>query len=247
RVSAGRTHSAVSYWYVTCHHGALLQPTIQRPIPVRFEDEEDGGILPAHAVGAEFSGGEAMGALSLDWVANLANGRPASRNTVQTPRDANRDKQVGGSVTLSGAGALEWHVGGSLFHDRTPPSPLTGGELDQDISSAHVALRHHLLDEIGEYFVIRDRDRAGAGSFTNRAWYGVVTLGPGRPRPYAAIEGVRIAAGDPYYLGFQDLDRGTLGLRFDVNPFNAIKFEYRNRLSSGERTHDFLLQTAFTF
>src|SRR5262245_49461379 len=87
RVSAGRTHSAVSYWYVTCHHGALLQPTIQRPVPVRFEDEVDGGILPAHAVGAELSGGELMGGLSLDWVANLANGRPAERSAVQTTGD----------------------------------------------------------------------------------------------------------------------------------------------------------------
>jgi hypothetical protein len=247
RVSAGRTHSAVSYWYVTCHHGALLQPTIQRPIPVRFEDEDDGGILPAHAVGAEFSGGETMGSLSLSWVGNLANGRPASRNQVQTTGDANRDKQVGASVTLSGAGALEWHAGGALFHDRTPPSVVTGGEIDQDIASAHLAVRHHWVDEIAEYFEIRNHDRAGGGSSTNHAWYGVVTLGPGRLRPYAAVEGVRIAPGDPFYLGYQNVDRGTAGLRFDVNPFNAIKFEYRNGLSAGERTHDFLLQTAFTF
>src|SRR5262249_57956760 len=98
---------------------------------------------------------------------------------------------------------------------------------DQDITSGHVAMRHHALDEIAEYFVIRDRDRAGAGTFTNRAWYGVVTLGPWRLRPYGAVEGVRIAAGDPYYLGYQNVDRGTAGLRFDVNPFNVIKFEYR--------------------
>ena len=60
RVSAGRTHSAVSYWYVTCHHGALLQPTIMRPAPVRFEDDEDGGYLPAHAVGLELSGRDGL-------------------------------------------------------------------------------------------------------------------------------------------------------------------------------------------
>src|SRR5262245_34455153 len=247
RVSAGRTHSAVSYWYVTCHHGALLQPTIQRPIPVRFEDEENGGILPAHAVGAEFSGHQGLGGLTLDWVANLANGRPADREQVQTAADGNRDKQLGGSLTLSGTGPLEWHLGGSAFHDRTPPAALTGSEMDQDIGSAHLAARHRVLDEIGEFFVIRDRDRGTGAEYTNRAWYGVVTVGPGRFRPYAAVEGVRIAPGDAFYAGLRDLDRGTFGLRYDVSPFNVIKLEYRNMLSDGERTHDVLLQTAFTF
>jgi hypothetical protein len=159
----------------------------------------------------------------------------------------NRDKQLGASVTLSGAGALEWHAGGALFHDRIPGLTPASAEVDQDIASAHLALRHRAFEEIGEYFTIRDRNRLTADTQTNRAWYGVVTIGPGRWRPYAAVEGVRMSAADPYYAGHANLDRGTLGLRFDVNPFNCIKLEYRNGLRAGERTHDVLLQTAFTF
>ena len=246
RVTAGRTHSAVSYWYVTCHHGALLQPTILRPAPVRFEDELEGGLLPAHAVGLEFSGHQPVGDLSLDWVANLANGRAQDRTKVQTVGDGNRDKQIGASTTLSGTGELEWHAGGALFHDRTPPDAVTGGETDQNIASVHLALRHAWLDEVAEYFSVMDRDRLTGAQRTNKAWYGVLTLGPGSWRPYVAVEGVRIAA-DPFYTGTADLDRATLGLRYDVNAFNSVKLEYRNALRAGERTHELLLQTAFTF
>jgi hypothetical protein len=124
---------------------------------------------------------------------------------------------------------------------------LTGGETDQDIASTHLAMRHAWFDEIGEYFSVMDRNRIDGVRRTSHAWYGVVTLGPGALRPYAAIEGERIASGDPFYAGKPDLDRGTLGLRYDVNAFNTIKFEYRNALSAGERTHELLLQTAFTF
>lgn len=246
-VSAGRTHAAVSYWYVTCHHGGLLQPTIMRPAPVRFEDETDGGYLPAHAVGLELGGHESLGDLTFSWVANLANGRPANRHKVQTTRDRNRDKQLGVSATLSGSGALEWHAGGSLFHDRAADDEGTGPEIDQDIASMHLALRHAWFNQVGEYFTIHDRDRGTHTEGTNRAWYDAVSFGPGPWRPYVAAEGMRIAAADSYYAGMPRLDRLTFGLRYDINAFNVVKFEYRNGQRAGERTHDLLLQTAFTF
>ncbi|MEQ1832831.1 MAG: hypothetical protein ABL977_07225 [Candidatus Eisenbacteria bacterium] len=247
RVTAGRTHSAVSYWYVTCHHGALLQPTIQRPMPVRFEDESGGGYLPAHAVGVELSGRGSLGDLTLDWVANVANGRSTERATVQTTRDRNRDKQVGASVSLSGSGPLEWHAGGALFRDRVAQPVALPGELDQDIASVHLVTRNAWFDETGEWFAVRNRERRSGAVQTSHAWYAVATFGPGRWRPYAALEGLRIPAADAFFAGMQDMDRGTLGVRFDVNASNTIKFEYRNGLSAGERTHELMVQTAFTF
>lgn len=247
RVAAGRTHSAVSDWYVTCHHGALLQPTIQRPAPVRFEDEEGGGYLPAHAVGLEFSGTEPLGDYTIDWVANVANGRSDHAKDVQTTGDRNRDKQVGASVSLSSRGALQWRAGAAMFHDRTAASALTGVETDQDITNLHLSFKHDWVEQTGEWFVIRDLDR---GSFTaqhQHLWYSVVTFGNGTWRPYAAVEGVRIDRADPYYADRNDLDRLTFGLRHDLNPFNAVRVEYRNALDAGVRSHEVLVQTAFTF
>lgn len=247
RVSAGRTHAAVSYWYVTSHHGGLLQPTITRPAPVRFEDEPGGGYLPAHAVGLELGGHESLGDVTFSWVANLANGRPARRQQVQTSRDRNQNKQLGMSATLSGSGALEWHAGGALFHDRAANDEGIGPETDQDIANMHLALRHAWFDQVGEYFVVRDLDRTTRIERSNRAWYGVVSLGPGPWRPYVATEGMRMASGDAYYAGLPNMDRVTAGLRYDINAFNVVKLEYRNGTSDGARTHELLLQTAFTF
>jgi hypothetical protein len=247
RVAVGRTHSAVSDWYVTCHHGALLQPTIQRPAPVRFEDEEGGGYLPAHAVGLEFSGTEPAGDYTFEWVANLANGRSDHPKDVQTTGDRNRDKQIGASVSLASRGALQWRAGAALFHDRTAAAALTGGETDQDIANLHLSLKHAWFEQTGEWFAIRDRDRLTRTDQHQHLWYGVVTIGSGAWRPYAGLEGVRIDRADPYYADRADLDRITLGLRHDLNAFNALRVEYRNALEDGVRSHEVLVQTAFTF
>jgi hypothetical protein len=247
RVAAGRTHSAVSDWYVTCHHGALLQPTIQRPAPVRFEDEEGGGYLPAHAVGLELTGSEALGDYTFDWVANVANGRGDHAKDVQTTGDRNRDKQIGASISLSSRGALQWRAGAALFHDRTAASPITGGETDQEIASLHLSFKRDWVEQTGEWFAIRDRDRLTFVDQHQHLWYSVMAFGNGAWRPYAAVEGVRVDRSDPYYADRTDLDRLTLGLRHDLNPFNAIRVEYRNALDAGVRTHEVLVQTAFTF
>lgn len=247
RVAAGRTHSAVSDWYVKCHHGALLQATIQRPAPVRFEDEEGGGYLPAHAVGMELSGAERLGSLTLDWVANLANGRGDHSIDVETSGDRNLDKQIGGAFSLSSRGAREWRAGAALYHDRTPASPTMSSETDQDIASLHLSFKNSWVEQTGEWFVIRDLDRVTRLEQNHRLWYGVVTLGTRAWRPYAAVEGVRIDRADPYFADRADLDRLTFGLRHDLSPFNVIRGEYRNSTESGNRTHEFIVQTAFTF
>ena len=51
RLTAGRGHTALGYWNESYHHGKLLQPTVERPEVLKFED--DGGILPVHFVGLE--------------------------------------------------------------------------------------------------------------------------------------------------------------------------------------------------
>ena len=42
--SMGRHHTQLGYWNEVFHHGLLLQPTVDRPEGLKFED--DGGILP---------------------------------------------------------------------------------------------------------------------------------------------------------------------------------------------------------
>ena len=48
-VYAGRVHTAFGYWNNAYHHGKWLQPNVERPRWVEFEDT--GGLLPVHTVG----------------------------------------------------------------------------------------------------------------------------------------------------------------------------------------------------
>src|SRR5207244_12772364 len=70
-LAAGRTHTALGYWNEVFHHGTLLQPTVERPEALKFED--DGGILPVHSVGIEVGGRAERDDWTLDYVGNIAN------------------------------------------------------------------------------------------------------------------------------------------------------------------------------
>lgn len=243
---AGRTHSPISLWNVVYHHGALLEPTVARPGPVQFEDE--GGLLPLHAVGFELGGHLPAGPMRLQYTASVSNGRGAAPDEVQITQDQNRDKALGLALSwmLEQPFALTW--GGALHHDRIPSPDPVEGELDQNIFSAHAAARTDRFEALAEYFVVRDRDRVTGQSFDQRAWYGVVSSGSGRWHPYAAAERVKIDGRDRYFgptLG--SMQRVIGGLRLDVAESNVVKLEYRNTLQAGVRAHEIVLQTAFTF
>jgi len=86
RVALGRMHRPIGYWFTAYHHGALLEPTIDRPLAFRFEDE--GGILTSHDVGLRLSGQD-IGALNLGYDVLVGNG--VSATPVQ---DLNEGKSV---------------------------------------------------------------------------------------------------------------------------------------------------------
>ena len=99
-----------------------------------------------------------------------------------------------------------------------------------------------------EAYGIRHHDRLTARTFQHRTGYAVVILRAPRWKPYLGIEAIDFAPGDPFYAPDDaDLDRLTAGLRFDLNPFNAVKFEFRHDRRGGGTTDAFMVQTAFTF
>src|SRR5262245_14781893 len=81
RLNVGRGHTALGYWNEAYHHGALLQPTVERPEALKFED--DGGILPVHFVGLEAAGRASIGAWDLGYVGYVANGRGPRPDVIQ--------------------------------------------------------------------------------------------------------------------------------------------------------------------
>src|SRR3989337_73453 len=72
KLRVGRFHTPIGFWNNAYHHGVQLQPTIERPDFLKFED--DGGIIPTHVVGASLSGRVNTGVGAVDYSAMIGNG-----------------------------------------------------------------------------------------------------------------------------------------------------------------------------
>ena len=72
KLRAGRFHTPLGFWNNAYHHGVQLQPTIERPDFLKFED--DGGVLPTHVVGASLGGRVHTGIGAIEYTAMIGNG-----------------------------------------------------------------------------------------------------------------------------------------------------------------------------
>ena len=68
-------------------------------------------------------------------------------------------------------------------------------------------------------------------------------------KPYYRYEDIDIPGADRVFRDVASMNGSTLGVRFDISTFAAIKVEYRNirRAPSPSRTNGGFFQTSFTF
>src|SRR5205807_9100897 len=66
KISAGRYHTATSYYNQNFHSGAWLQTPAERPLVVQFSS--DGGLLPTQAIGVSVTGKVPSGKLGLNYI-----------------------------------------------------------------------------------------------------------------------------------------------------------------------------------
>jgi hypothetical protein len=72
-VYAGRVHTAFGYWNNAYHHGKWLQPNMERPRWIAFEDS--GGLLPIHTIGLSAGPIFPIGESVLKITLSVSNGR----------------------------------------------------------------------------------------------------------------------------------------------------------------------------
>jgi len=248
--SLGRHHTPLGYWNETYHHGLLLQPTVDRPEALKFEDK--GGILPVHTVGAYLGGRLPGGRVGLKYVAGVSNGRDITRETTQAVSDSNDFKAITGKLVLTVGGENSLEFGPSFYLDRIPPDPglpERQEEIDEGILGFHFVYRNDDgLELISEFYNVDHRGSSGDRSFNHRAYYAIGTWRRFRWKPYVGIDRLDLDAEDPYFSGIEpDLERFLVGVRFDLHPFNAWKLEYRREDRSGTKTDVVAIQTAFGF
>lgn len=249
KIAMGRGHTALGYWNQQFHHGTWLQTTVQRPIMYRFED--DGGILPTHFVGLEFSGTlEAPGG-SLSYVSNLANGRGTVVDEVQLIEDDNDSKVAGIQFTYEPEALEGFGVGANYLRDTIPEKAGVtdrGSEIDEQIYGMHLLYLPDPYEMILEGLVVDHYNHDTELRDQTLGAYGQMAYKMGKYKPYFRYDWLRIADRDPFFGSLvEDETSYTMGLRYELTSYNALKLEYRRVDKDGSVKNEATLQSSFAF
>jgi len=246
-LSLGRRHTPLGYWNETFHHGRLLEPTAERPSALRFED--DGGILPLHTVGINVGGRIFVNEWGFDYSTGVGNGRGLTREDVQDGGDLNDQKSVFLKLAATRSGKHEVRFGPMVYVDHIPPDPMVPGQLtlDEQVLGFHFHYRSDNWEVFSEYYDISHDDGT---EFNSDAYYAIAVWRPWKWKPYAGFDSRTLDPADRFYDDLEpEFSRYLGGVRWDVSPFMAFKFEYRHDVFDVEEvTIDSLaFQAAFTF
>jgi hypothetical protein len=235
-VEAGRSHSDLGYWNTAYHHGKWLQPTIERPRAVRFED--DGGILPIHWVGVQLGYTQFIKDMSLTGMVAVGNGRGAIVDNVQTGADKRSEKQGYAKLELKGLGHRDLRVGVVGLYGRISTQPveirpsLPDTAMNEYIGNIYVAFPSDPLLFIAEGYAIRHS--APIRSWETYDAFAVLSYAIPPVTPYLSVERLVMTNGldpffvpDPAQVPALDVAEGIAGLRVDVAGWSSVKVEYR--------------------
>lgn len=247
KVSFGRYHTPINWWNTAFHHGQWLQTTISRPEMAQF----GGRFIPAHFVGALAEGVLPSGGWHVNYQAGVGNGRG---NVISRAGDAgdNNDRPAWLlNVFTKPDRAFGLQLGGSAYVDRVTVAGRP--EFAERIVSAHAVWQREDPEIIAEVAHVHHEQVGGTLSTSNLAYYVQAAYRlPSTARlwkPYYRFEHIDIDANDVVFAGVPKLDGSTIGVRYDISTYAAIKSEIRvrRRIANQPRTNGWFLQIAFTF
>lgn len=239
----GRFHSPYGTWNTAFHHGAQLQTAVARPRFLEFEDA--GGILPAHSVGFWLTGVTKLGTGRLGYDAYLSN---APTIQLADPTQAGSGVLDPGLRGADGRSAslgwnLNYEFGGGIAEGLHVGLHGLTTKVGDNAASAHqtrmrmfggwAGYNENGWELLAEHYSFRNADLRAAGGgggagHASRAAY--VQLGRqfGLFTPYLRLERADLDQTDPYFAeqaSGQSYRRIAAGLRYDLNPTTAVKFE----------------------
>jgi hypothetical protein len=247
KVSFGRYHTPVNWWNTAFHHGQWLQTTVSRPEMVRF----GGPFIPVHFVGGLIEGTLPAGGLHVNYNLGIGNGRGSVISRGGDAGDVNNNRAWLLNLFARPDRPFGLQFGGSAYRDKiTLPN---GREFQEWISSGHIVWLKENPEVIAEFANVHHSEPARSGTFNSQAYY--VQLAYRLPccqqlwKPYYRFEYIHIPRTEPVFgLSVPGLVGSTVGIRYDITSFAAIKLEYRNQRRPGQpRVNGGFVQTAFTF
>lgn len=247
KVSLGRYHTPINWWNTAYHHGQWLQTTISRPEMVQF----GGRFIPVHFVGALAEGAFSSGGWNVNYQAGVGNGRGSVISRGGDAGDNNARPAWALNLFAKPDRAFGLQVGGSLYLDRVS---LTGRpEFSERITAAHAVWQREDPEVIAEIASVRHAEVGGGPATSSLAYYIQTAYrlpsSSGLWKPYYRFEHIDVDAADPVLAGVRDLDGSTIGVRYDISMYAAIKTEVRIRRRVGNQPHTngSFLQISFTF
>jgi len=247
KVSFGRYHTPINWWNMTFHHGAWLQTTVSRPEMVQF----GGSFLPIHFVGALVEGAFPANGLNLNYNIGIGNGRSSVINRSGDWGDINNNRAWLVTVFSRPSRLYGFQVGGSVYRDLITPA-LSNKAYREWIESGHIVWQKENPEIIAEFSNVTHQQVDTSLISNSQAWY--VQMAYRLPwferlwKPYYRFEYIHIPLSDPLFRLVPTLAGSTVGVRYDISSFAALKFEWRNQRRPGDlRVNGVFAQTSFTF
>jgi hypothetical protein len=247
KVSFGKFHTPINWWNTAFHHGQWLQTTISRPEMVQF----GGKFLPVHFVGGLVEGSLPADGWHIGYEAGIGNGRGSVISRDGDAGDNNARPAWVVNLFTKPDRLFGLQAGGSVYVDRV--SIAGRPEYDERILAGHVVWQREDPEIIAEIAHVRHDQVGGGLTATNTAYYVQAAYRlPDAARlwkPYYRFEHIFIDPADPVFAGIPNLDGSTIGVRYDITTYAAIKTEgrFRSRVPDQPRSNGWFLQVAFTF
>jgi hypothetical protein len=246
KLSGGRYHTPIGYWNSSFHHGSWLQTSISRPEMIKFGSK----VLPIHFVGVLMEGTFSRNALGLSYSAGFGNGRYENIARSGDAGDINDNKAWMVQLQAAPNRLFGLKAGLGYYHDKASPGDKP--DIKESIFSAFVAWTRGSPEFISEYMHAKhELSNNGSVSGDVDAWYAQFAYrlkgNLSAWKPYLRFEKDDVDDTDPLLFDQGlDYDAGILGVRWDFNPYAALKVEYRNEeFDNNGKENNFALQLSF--
>ena len=144
-------------------------------------------------------------------------------------------------------------LGPSVYYDVIPEdetNPNRENEIREIIYGGHIVYTMRNIELLTEAFVI-NHDEVSGDVFNTFGGYAQFAYTINKFKPYYRYDYIDYDNSDTFYreskFDFFDTNTHTIGLRYELSHFNAIKFEYSHGVFDDEDVNIIGLQTAFSF
>ena len=180
-----------------------------------------------HNVGVSITGLVPSGSLGLHYAAEIGNGR-ASRSPLDEPVqnvvDENNGKAVNFALFARPDRAPGLQAGLSVYHDKLTPAGLPN--IGETIMTGHLVYKFGSYEFLNEGVLIRHAMQTGL-VLNTPGFYVQAARRFGSLWPYFRYEYVNVPAGDPIIGDVGRRNGPSVGLRFNISEFAALKAEYQ--------------------